>query len=74
MFFFPATGAVESFAMTQVGATSLREKARSLLRDLKSLWVERGFFKEEPEKIFSIEKESEQAGARLQQETVGNNN
>lgn len=60
--------------MAQVGATSLGEKARSLLGDLKNLWAERGFLEEEAEKIFSTEKECEQAGAILHQETVGNNN
>lgn len=50
------------------------EKARNLLGDLQSLWVERGSFEEAVEKIFSTDKECEQAGATVQQETVGNNN
>ena len=59
--------------MAQVGEVSMGEKARRLLGDLKGLWVERGVFEEGAEKTFTIGKECEQAGAILQQETVGNN-
>lgn len=37
--------------MAQVGKTSMGEKARSLLGDLKGLRVEKGIFEEEVEKI-----------------------
>lgn len=60
--------------MAHVGATSMGEKARSLLGDLQSLWVERGLFEEAAERIFSTDKECEQAGVILQQETVSSNN
>lgn len=35
---------LESFVMAQVGKTSMGEKARSLLGDLKGLQVEKGIF------------------------------
>lgn len=74
LFFFHQQVLLESFAMAQVGVTSMGEKARSLLGDLKSLWAEGGFFEEAAEKIFSTDTECEQAGAILQRETVSNNN
>lgn len=57
----------------QVGEVSIGEKAKRLLGHLKGLWAERGVFEEGAEKTFSMAKECEQAGAILQQETVGNN-